>query len=1268
MLNAATVTGTEGNDHIQGRASIDNSLQGLAGDDYLTAGDGDDRLDGGAGNDYLSGWSGSDHYLFNLGGGQDIIHEYYPAVGDLDTVQFGVGISADSVALFRSENNLVIRIIGTSDQLSILDWLDGSDHRIERIQFNDGTTWDAAVIEAKLGSPIVGSADDDNFQSWPGNSDSLIGVNGNDTLSGYEGNDTLDGGAGNDSLIGGAGSDTYIFSLGGGQDRIVDDNSDGSSVNTIQLGFNDGIEEIRSASQFGIRLTGNSLDNRVVGGKGDDTLDGGVGADKMFGGSGDDLYIVDSQADSFVENAFEGNDTLQTTYNNPLASSTTIVLGSGIYTSIENLTVTGTGLFDLMGDGSNNRLTGNTAANTLDGGSGADTLDGGTGNDIYMVDNGGDVVTETSVLVTEIDTVYSSIDYTLGANLENLVLTGYQYPYEGNAYANGTGNDLANRIEGNEADNALQGLSGNDTLIGLDGDDNLRGGEGDDVLDGGTWYDYLDGGAGADLMIGGTGYDTYYVDNVGDNIVEDDVSGDIDTVYLSLASDYVVDANVERLYRNTWNVDVGVSHGNYRTTGNASHNYLYGNLGSDTLEGLGGDDTLLGGFEDGVADYLYGGSGNDIYYEVSVGDVVIELDEPGTDLVRVYGSFAYTLTPYVENGQRLHGGSLTGNGLNNVLTGSAYNDTLEGLSGNDTLNGYGGIDALKGGAGDDVYVVDRTTNVITELAGEGSDTVQSRISFSLANIANVENLTLFSSNSWWSDSPINGTGNNLNNVIIGNNAANRLDGGAGIDTLVGGRGNDTYVVDNLSDQVVEYANEGTDTLESSVSYSLASLNEIENLTLIGSAITGTGNDRNNQIIGNAVANTLEGGAGNDTLNGGAGTDTLKGGLGNDTYIVDSSDVITELAGEGTDTVQSSVNFDLSQGSLSEVENLTLTGSASAGTGNGQGNVIVGNGAVNSLYGNGGDDTLEGGAGDDVLNGGAGSDTARYASATSAVTVNLQTETATGGAGVDMLLSIENVIGGYGNDSILGTAFNNTLDGGLGGWDTLQGGGGDDTYIMTGYYYEDTIIESLDQGIDTVRSSFSFELGANIENLILDGYEYSEFADSYAYIDGTGNGLANVITGNEVVNQIWAGAGNDTLDGRAGVDFLTGGTGSDTYLLGRGHDSDNISEGQSVAGDTDVLQFLPDVSADQLWFSRVGNNLEVSIIGTSDKATISNWYSGDQYHVEQFKTTDGDKTLLDSNVQNLVNAMASFAPPAAGQTTLPQNYQDALVGVIAANWQ
>jgi Ca2+-binding RTX toxin-like protein len=199
---------------------------------------------------------------------------------------------------------------------------------------------------------------------------------------------------------------------------------------------------------------------------------------------------------------------------------------------------------------------------------------------------------------------------------------------------------------------------------------------------------------------------------------------------------------------------------------------------------------------------------------------------------------------------------------------------------------------------------------------------------------------------------INGTGNELANVIRGNSGNNLLNGAAGGDTMIGGNGNDVYVVDDAGDAVFEVsATGGVDLVQSFVTFTLGS--HVENLTLTGlTAINGTGNTLANVITGNTANNILDGGLGADTMNGGAG---------NDTYIVDNAlDIVNDSSGTA-DEVRSTVTRTLE----AAIENLTLTGNAAInGTGNALANTIVGNGAANTLDGKLGADVLTGGGGAD----------------------------------------------------------------------------------------------------------------------------------------------------------------------------------------------------------------------------------------------------------------------------------------------------------------
>jgi Ca2+-binding RTX toxin-like protein len=288
---------------------------------------------------------------------------------------------------------------------------------------------------------------------------------------------------------------------------------------------------------------------------------------------------------------------------------------------------------------------------------------------------------------------------------------------------------------------------------------------------------------------------------------------------------------------------------------------------------------------------------------------------------------------------------------------------------------------------------------------------------------------------------------------------------------------------------------------------------------------------------------------------------------------------------------------------------------------------------------------------------------------------LATDTSGATASQSLMLQVKpglTLQGTTGTDTLTGRSGNDLLDGGAGA-DRMAGGKGDDTYIVG--ESGDVVVELPGEGIDTVRSALSYTLPANVERLYLDGSARAGLPPlpvlpSRAMVPGltgTGNALDNLLVGNAENNVLTGLAGNDTLDGRGGNDRLIGGAGNDRYLFGRGVGRDTIEENDAAVGNTDSVVFGTDVRSDQLWFRKQGNDLQVSIVGGDDLLTVSNWYKGSQYRVEQFRTADG-KMLLDSRVQQLVDAMASFSPPPLGQTSLPAAYQQQLTPVLAANWQ
>jgi serralysin len=536
---------------------------------------------------------------------------------------------------------------------------------------------------------------------------------------------------------------------------------------------------------------------------------------------------------------------------------------------------------------------------------------------------------------------------------------------------------------------------------------------------------------------------------------------------------------------------------------------------------------------------------------------------------------------------------LTGNDAGNQLWGYDGVDTLTGGGGDDTLIGGAGADIVKGGSGDDTYRVDDAGDYITEMNfrhvdSGGVDLVRTKLSeYTLVeNVrSQIENLTFIGSGSF------TGTGNSLNNTIIGGGSDDtliggegndRLDGGVGADSMYGGAGDDTYVVNDAGDIVGESNGVadpgGNDTIETTLSfYSLAdneNSQHIENLTLLSkNGAGGVGNALDNIITGNTGDDFLQGNDGNDTLIGMGGHDSLIGGTGDDSYIVNDTDaVIVEDAYGGVDTVQTHLaTYTLHD---DNVENLTFedyyyhrrfTGIGNALnnairgglhgdqlSGNDGDDYLYGNGGADSLQGGVGNDTLRGGIGDDVLNGGAGSDAADYHDTSNKTEINLSIGIAKllkSDIETDTLISIENIIGSKGADKVVGDDYDNGFIyqgwygrfSSSGGADTFDGAGGSDTVDFADFRVQ---MMSIDLTEGTAIGKYSVDSGTGVKN-------GSKTVVSFSHVE-------NVVASRGDDTIIGDGNDNTFSDAGAfryqhevgGIDHYFGGGGDDTADFSR----------------------------------------------------------------------------------------------------------------------
>ncbi|HEY9248234.1 MAG TPA: calcium-binding protein, partial [Rariglobus sp.] len=361
ITGSGTLNGTKSND----------TITGLATDDSLFGDAGNDTLDGGAGDDQLRGGRGNDIYVFSATSGHDTIDNSGGNKNDLDTIQLS-GLNPGDIRLTREGNDLVLTVLGGGATLTVSQYFLDADHKIDRIQFANGTLWDGSAILANLQYEIVEPTEgDDVIRGGPAD-DNLQGLGGNDTLYGEGGNDTLDGGTGADRMEGGSGDDTYLVDNSG--DLVVEASNAGTD--TVMAGISytltANVENLVLTGTANLDGTGNGLANTLLGNSGDNRLDGAGGDDRMEGGAGDDTYVVAQSGDLVVEQADEGTDTV--------LASIDYTLGE----HVENLQLTGSSNRSATGNELDNHLTGDRSNNTLDGRAGNDWLKGGAGNDTYL--------------------------------------------------------------------------------------------------------------------------------------------------------------------------------------------------------------------------------------------------------------------------------------------------------------------------------------------------------------------------------------------------------------------------------------------------------------------------------------------------------------------------------------------------------------------------------------------------------------------------------------------------------------------------------------------------------------------------------------------------------------------------------------------------------------------------------------------------------------------------------------------------------------------
>ena len=836
-------------------------------------------------------------------------------------------------------------------------------------------------------------------------------------------------------------------------------------------------------------------------------------------------------------------------------------------------------------------LTGNDGNNRLDGGTGHDRLTGGWGADVFVV-NDGARSWQSASWVTDFeqgrDTLhmgsyqvwYQKIDTTGDGAVDSTAV--YHQAHGRSNYTDPKNHPVLAVLKGFTGtltvDDFVTG-GGRPTKVTAITRQDFTGTDGADILTGNDGNNILAGRGGADILDGGGGADTadYSASDAG-------VTVDLSTGAVSgghAAGDRLT--NIENV--------TGSRHSD-TLTGDGKANVLKGGEGSDRLSGGAGADRLDGGAEDDTADYSASDAGVRVDLSTGAGSGGHAEGDTLTNIENLIGS--------------RHSDTLTGDARANVLEGGGGGDRLSGGAGGDRLDGGGGDDTADYSASNAGVRVGLSTGAGSGGHAEGD------------TLTNIENVTGSNYNDIL-------TGDDGNNVLEGGRGWDRLIGGRGADTLRGGDGDDTLSGGAGADRLdgggrFDAADYSTSDAGVTVDLStgaasgghaegdiLTSIEDVtgsrHNDTLTGDGkvnilkggvgddrLSGGGNDDrlyggedndtlsggrgrdklyggkdNDTLNGGGDGDWLYGGEGGDRLSGGGGADRLDGGVGEDTADYSTSDagVTVDLGGPKTKTggyVYITASGGHAEGdTLTNIENLT---------GSRHSDILTGDAGANVLKGGGGSDRLSGGGGADRLDGGTGEDTADYSASDAGVNVNLSTGAVSGGhAEGDRLTNIENLAGSRHNDTLIGDARANALEGGDGD-DTLRGGAGADR-LDGGGRFDAADYSTSDAGV-TVDLSTGAGSGGHAEGDTLTNIE-----------NVTGSRHNDTLTGDGKANVLKGGGGGDRLSGGAGADRLDGGAGWDTadYSASDAGVNVDLSKGAGSGGhaEGDILTNIENVT-------------------------------------------------------------------------------------------